>query len=164
MKKLFGTDGIRGKANCYPITPELALLVGKGTAKVLGADCGYYIPDRHTEGYGINFDALADIAEREFPDLIISVDCGITSCEEVRFAQEVLGIDMIITDHHEPPAELPDCPVFDPKLSAPPAYRRNRAALLLFSRDDARCHAAHLPARTVQQGTHQPGIRRRREG
>ena len=40
MKKLFGTDGIRGKANCYPITPELALLVGKGTAKVLGADCG----------------------------------------------------------------------------------------------------------------------------
>ena len=89
----------------------------------LGADCGYYIPDRHTEGYGINFDALADIAEREFPDLIISVDCGITSCEEVRFAQEVLGIDMIITDHHEPPAELPDCPVFDPKLSAPPAYR-----------------------------------------
>ena len=89
----------------------------------LGADCGYYIPDRHTEGYGINFDALADIAEREFPDLIISVDCGITSCEEVRFAQEVLGIDMIITDHHEPPVELPDCPVFDPKLSAPPAYR-----------------------------------------
>ena len=40
MKKLFGTDGIRGKANCYPITPELALLVGKATAKVLGADCG----------------------------------------------------------------------------------------------------------------------------
>lgn len=40
MKKLFGTDGIRGKANCYPITPELALLVGKATAKVLGAGAG----------------------------------------------------------------------------------------------------------------------------
>ena len=37
MKKLFGTDGIRGKANVYPITPELALLVGKATALVLGA-------------------------------------------------------------------------------------------------------------------------------
>jgi phosphoglucosamine mutase len=36
MKKLFGTDGNRGKANTYPITPELALLVGKATAKVLG--------------------------------------------------------------------------------------------------------------------------------
>lgn len=82
-----------------------------------GAECGYYIPDRHTEGYGLNFNALTDIAEREFPDLIISVDCGITSVEEVRFAQEDLGIDMIITDHHEPAAELPDCPVFDPKLS-----------------------------------------------
>ena len=40
MKKLFGTDGIRGKANCYPITPELALLVGKATATVLGAGAG----------------------------------------------------------------------------------------------------------------------------
>ena len=53
----------------------------------LGADCGYYIPDSHTEGYGINFDALADIAEREFPDLIISVDCGLTPCAAVSFAQ-----------------------------------------------------------------------------
>ena len=82
-----------------------------------GVECAYYIPDRHTEGYGLNFSALTDIAEREFPDLIISVDCGITSVEEVRFAQEDLGIDMVITDHHEPPAELPECPVFDPKLS-----------------------------------------------
>ena len=82
-----------------------------------GADCSYYIPDRHTEGYGLNFNALTDIAEEQFPDLIISVDCGITSAEEVRFAQEDLGIDMVITDHHEPGAEIPDCPVFDPKLS-----------------------------------------------
>ena len=82
-----------------------------------GADCGYYIPNRHTEGYGLNFDALADIAEREFPDLIISVDCGVTSVDEVRFAVEDLGMDVVVTDHHEPGAELPDCVVFDPKLS-----------------------------------------------
>ncbi|WP_294481310.1 phosphoglucosamine mutase [uncultured Victivallis sp.] len=41
MKKLFGTDGIRGRANSYPITPELALLVGKATAKVLGGASGH---------------------------------------------------------------------------------------------------------------------------
>lgn len=40
-KKLFGTDGIRGKANQYPITPEIAMLVGKATAKVLGGGSGH---------------------------------------------------------------------------------------------------------------------------
>ena len=98
----------------------------------VGAECGYYIPDRHTEGYGLNFTALSDIAEREFPDLIVSVDCGITSVEEVRFAQEDLGIDMIVTDHHEPPAILPDCPVFDPKLSKEGAYRELCGAGVAF--------------------------------
>ncbi len=82
----------------------------------MGVDCAYYIPDRHTEGYGINIDALEAIAERYYPDLIISVDCGITSAEEVAYAMDELGIDMIITDHHEPSDTLPDCPVFNPKL------------------------------------------------
>ncbi|MDE6550597.1 MAG: single-stranded-DNA-specific exonuclease RecJ, partial [Clostridia bacterium] len=88
----------------------------------LGVDCAYYIPDRHTEGYGINADALETIAERYYPDVIVSVDCGITSVEEVAYATDELGIDMIITDHHEPSDALPDCPVFNPKLSGEDAY------------------------------------------
>lgn len=77
----------------------------------------YFIPNRHTDGYGINIEALENIAESYYPDLIISVDCGITSVEEVAFAQEELGIDMIITDHHNVSEILPDCLVFSCKLS-----------------------------------------------
>lgn len=82
-----------------------------------GIETYYFLPNRHNDGYGINIKSLEMIAENYLPDLIISVDCGITSCEEVEYAQEVLGVDIIITDHHEPTAELPQCLIFNPKLS-----------------------------------------------
>lgn len=81
------------------------------------ANVYYFIPNRHTDGYGINSEALESIAEAYYPDLIISVDCGITSVEEVAFAQEELGIDMIITDHHNVSETLPNCLIFSCKLS-----------------------------------------------
>lgn len=82
----------------------------------LGANCYYYIPNRKREGYGINRDALETIADNYYPDLIITVDCGITSKEDIDYAINDLGIDFIVTDHHEPPEELPDCIVVDPKV------------------------------------------------
>ena len=64
-----------------------------------------YIPHRHHEGYGLNKEAIAKFA-KEKVDLIITVDCGISDAQEVEMAQS-LGIDVIVTDHHLPPAVLP---------------------------------------------------------
>ena len=74
----------------------------------------YYIPNRLEEGYGINEDAIRKIHEQGC-NLIISVDCGITSVKEVELANE-LGIDVIITDHHECQSEIPNAyAVINPK-------------------------------------------------
>ena len=66
----------------------------------------YYIPDRFTQGYGMNEDAIKTIKERGC-SLIITVDTGISAFDEA-CAAKMLGIDMIITDHHECQAQLPD--------------------------------------------------------
>lgn len=72
----------------------------------------YYIPDRIDEGYGLNCAAIDSLSES---DLIITVDTGITACEQVKYAEEH-GIDVIITDHHTPLDEIPDAvAVIDPK-------------------------------------------------
>lgn len=79
-----------------------------------GLDCEVYIPDRLDEGYGINKKAIEALHNRGV-DLIITVDCGITAISETAFAKS-LGMDMIITDHHECPLLLPDAAaVVDPK-------------------------------------------------
>ena len=81
--------------------------------RTLGADCCYYIPSRLEEGYGLNRDAIARL-HAQHVRLIVTVDCGITAVEEAALCRE-LGIDLIITDHHECKAELPDaCAVVDP--------------------------------------------------
>ncbi|MDD2496905.1 MAG: single-stranded-DNA-specific exonuclease RecJ [Desulfitobacteriaceae bacterium] len=69
------------------------------------ADVQYYIPDRMKEGYGLNKEAI-EWADHEGFGLIITVDCGISSLEEIKLAKS-LGINIIITDHHQPPALLP---------------------------------------------------------
>ena len=74
--------------------------------KSIGFPVKYYIPNRLEEGYGINEDAIKKIHD-DGCDLIITVDCGITSVKEVELANE-LGIDVIITDHHECQSEIPD--------------------------------------------------------
>lgn len=70
------------------------------------ADVIYYIPDRHEEGYGINMDAIDKIHAQNV-SLLITVDCGITAVKEIAYAKK-LGIDTIITDHHECKEETPD--------------------------------------------------------
>ncbi|MCO5143983.1 MAG: single-stranded-DNA-specific exonuclease RecJ [Oligoflexia bacterium] len=64
-----------------------------------------YQPDRHTEGYGVNKNAIRKLAEQGI-QLLITIDCGITNIEEVELSNE-LGMDVIICDHHEPKEILP---------------------------------------------------------
>ncbi len=80
-----------------------------------GVDCRWYIPDRNDEGYGLNSSALQKLWE-EGCTLVISVDCGVTATEEAVFAQS-LGLDLVITDHHEcKNGSIPEaCAVVDPK-------------------------------------------------
>ncbi len=87
-----------------------------------GASADFYIPSRHREGYGLNAEAVRAIAAGR-TRLLITVDCGITSVEEAALCAD-LGLDLIITDHHEPPERLPQalC-VIDPLLGNYPFKR-----------------------------------------
>ena len=72
----------------------------------INKECNVYIPNRLNEGYGLNKNAIKKLSE-DGTNLIITVDCGITAIEETKYAKE-LGIDIVITDHHESGEEIPD--------------------------------------------------------
>jgi len=79
-----------------------------------GASVDYYIPTRDGEGYGLNTSAFDTIKKRG-TKLVITVDTGITAVKEVEYAKEI-GLDVIVTDHHQCPSELPDAKaVVNPK-------------------------------------------------
>lgn len=82
----------------------------------LGFTAVAYIPHRQDEGYGLHSEAIERAAKADVR-VIITVDCGITAAAEVDLARR-LGMDVIITDHHEPPATLPDAfALINPKVS-----------------------------------------------
>ncbi len=70
-----------------------------------GADVGYYVPHRLVEGYGLNGSAVDKLAQAG-TQLIVTVDCGVTAVEEVDRAAQA-GVDVVVVDHHQAPAELP---------------------------------------------------------
>jgi len=74
--------------------------------KIAGADCGFYVPSRLEEGYGVNDEAIDRIAS-DGGKVIVTVDCGITAHDQACRARE-LGMDMIVTDHHVLPDRLPE--------------------------------------------------------
>src|SRR6185312_7024506 len=93
-----------------------ALLVG--TLRELGADCDWLIPDRIADGYGLSTENVKKLAVRG-TGLLITVDCGITAVGQVAQAQE-LGMEVIVTDHHQRDAELPACLILHPEVSGYP--------------------------------------------
>ncbi len=90
-----------------------ALMVS--TLRRLGAECDWLIPDRIADGYGLSPANVERLAARG-TSLLLTVDCGITAVEEVRLAQE-LGIEVLVTDHHQPAEQLPECTILHPELS-----------------------------------------------
>lgn len=82
--------------------------------KAYGIEAYLYIPER-AEGYGLSVGAIDRIFDEYLPDLFITVDCGISCKREVEYIRES-GADVIVTDHHELPDELPDCICVNPKF------------------------------------------------
>jgi len=96
--------------------------------KSAGANVSYYIPERIAEGYGLNADAISKLAERGVT-LLITVDCGISDHAELKLAKG-LGIDVIVTDHHEVPGDLPPAyAIINPKQSGCPFPFKNLAGV-----------------------------------
>jgi single-stranded-DNA-specific exonuclease len=75
----------------------------------LGADATWHLPSRFEEGYGVSTETLARLAG-DGVGLVLTVDCGITAVAEVAEAK-ALGLEVVVTDHHRPGDELPDCPI-----------------------------------------------------
>ena len=90
----------------YDVDGITSVTVLKSFLEERGINAAEYIPNRLEEGYGLNKIAVEEIAKQKYT-LMITVDCGISANEEVEYANQ-LGIETIITDHHEPGSELPN--------------------------------------------------------
>jgi single-stranded-DNA-specific exonuclease len=102
----------------FDVDGVCATTIMVSTLRKLGADCDWLIPDRLGDGYGLSAANVEKLAQRG-TSLLITVDCGITAVAEVALARE-LGMDVVVTDHHQAGDELPDCPILHPKLSGYP--------------------------------------------
>lgn len=92
-----------GDYDCDGVTATVMLY---GYLEAMGAEVDFYIPDR-AEGYGMNIEALKKLIAGG-TELVITVDNGISALEEAEFLKEN-GIDLVITDHHQPSADIPQC-------------------------------------------------------
>ena len=84
----------------------------------LGGDCDWLIPGRHEDGYGLTMATVRRLTERG-TGLLITADCGIGAIDEVA-AAHAAGIEVIVTDHHQPGDDLPGCPILHPALGGYP--------------------------------------------
>ncbi|MFR5683885.1 MAG: single-stranded-DNA-specific exonuclease RecJ [Clostridia bacterium] len=99
----------------YDVDGITSITVLKKFLEERGLEVGAYIPNRLDEGYGLNKEAIKQIYDKQYR-LMITVDCGISGIEEIEYANE-LGIQTIITDHHEPAETLPNAlAVVDQKI------------------------------------------------
>ena len=88
--------------------------------RALGADVGWYLPDRRTDGYGLSLDTVHRLAARD-AGLLVTVDCAITAVDEVAAARAA-GVDVVVCDHHAPRADgrLPECEIVHPGVCGYP--------------------------------------------
>ena len=91
----------------YDVDGICAAAVAVLTLREAGADVDWHLPSRFEEGYGVALETVERVAA-DGVGLLLTVDCGITAVAEVARAKE-LGVDVIVTDHHRPGDELPDC-------------------------------------------------------
>lgn len=99
----YDTDGISASAILYKYFLSLGIQVN------------VFLPNRFVDGYGLTIESIDKVKSMYNPDLIITVDCGITCVDEIAYCKK-LGIDIIVTDHHDIPAVIPDTLIINPKL------------------------------------------------
>ena len=119
----------------------------------LGANVKMFVPDRFTEGYGMTVASVGRMLA-EHPDvaLVVTVDCGITSASEVKLLKD-RGIAVVVTDHHMPPATLPECDALvDPKVSSQCDVAEALGAKELCGAGVAFFLANMLAARAIETG------------
>jgi len=102
---------IHGDYDADGITASSVLLLG---LKALGANVHAFIPHRLNEGYGVHPDKVLEHIES--CDLLVTVDCGVTNLDEVEAITRA-GVEVIVTDHHSPGREVPNCLVVHPALT-----------------------------------------------
>ena len=102
----------------FDVDGVCATTIAVSTLRELGADCDWLIPDRISDGYGLSSDNIEALAARG-TNLILTVDCGITAVEEVALTRK-LGMDIVVTDHHQPSDQLPDCLILHPSIDGYP--------------------------------------------
>jgi single-stranded-DNA-specific exonuclease len=102
----------------FDVDGVCATTIMVSTLRGLGAECDWLIPDRMADGYGLSAENVEKLAERG-TELLVTVDCGIGSAAEVALARS-LGLDVVVTDHHQPGDKLPDCPILHPAVDGYP--------------------------------------------
>ncbi len=128
-----------------------AILVS--TLRSLGAESDWFIPDRLSDGYGLTMSSVEQLSRRG-TELVITVDCGIGSAEEVAAARAA-GMQVVVTDHHLPPEQLPDCPIIHPVVSGYP-FEGLCAAGVAYKLATALCDAAGRGATETVRGRRHP--------
>jgi single-stranded-DNA-specific exonuclease len=102
----------------YDVDGVCATAILVRSLRELGGDCDWYIPDRLGAGYGLTAAGVETLAARG-TRLLVTVDCGITCPDEVAAARAA-GLEVIVTDHHQPGPQLPGCPILHPAISRYP--------------------------------------------
>jgi single-stranded-DNA-specific exonuclease len=104
----------------YDVDGVCATAIMVRALRARGADVGWYLPDRLTDGYGLSLGTVRRLADRG-TGLLVTVDCAITAVEEVAAARQA-GLDVVVSDHHAPRADgrLPDCQIVHPGICAYP--------------------------------------------
>lgn len=121
VRRILGAVRDRRRITVYgdfDVDGVCATAIAVGTLRELGAECDWLIPDRLADGYGLTTASVEEL-HRRGSALILTVDCGITAAAEVERAK-ALGMEVVVSDHHQPGAELPDCPILHPQLSGYP--------------------------------------------
>ncbi|HLM28208.1 MAG TPA: single-stranded-DNA-specific exonuclease RecJ [Thermoleophilaceae bacterium] len=99
----------------YDVDGVCSTALAVETLRALGASPRWRLPSR-SEGYGLSRETVREVAAQG-AGLLITVDCGVTAVEEVAAARDA-GLDVLVTDHHRPGDQLPDCPLVHPALGS----------------------------------------------
>jgi single-stranded-DNA-specific exonuclease len=98
----------------YDVDGVTSLALLSQILRAYGNEPALFLPLRMEEGYGLSAEGAARCLRQHEPQLLIAIDCGTSSVAEIRSIKKA-GVDVIVVDHHEPKAELPDCLLVNPK-------------------------------------------------